>query len=71
MHTDVVTRTLKQNIAAIPIREEPEPESGAFMQLPAGSKIEVHGDGFNDKTVKVRCRRELYFVFRYDVDNCR
>ena len=71
MHTSLGTRTLKQKIAAVLIREQPEPGSGGvFTQLSAGSQIEICGTGFNDETLKVHCRGELYFVFRYDVDDC-
>ena len=38
-----------------------------FTELPAGAEIEIYDAGFNDATVKVRCRNELYFVFRQDI----
>ena len=65
----VVTRTLRKNIAAILVAEQNEPALGRFRQLPAGSRIQICGAGFNEETVKVRCADELYFVFRNDVNS--
>jgi hypothetical protein len=38
------------------------------MQLPRGATLEVCGDGFNERTVKVRTNNRYYFVFRQDIE---
>jgi hypothetical protein len=40
---------------------------GSILQLPAGSWVEVCGDGFNPRTVKVRHHDSFYFVFQEDL----
>jgi hypothetical protein len=42
---------------------------GLFSQLPAGTTIEICGDGFSEQTVKVRCNGQYYFAFRQDVQS--
>ena len=41
---------------------------GMITQLPQTAQLEVCGDGFNDRTIKVRWRDSFYFVFRADVE---
>ena len=40
---------------------------GAVLQMPPGSLLEVCGEGFNPRTVKVRCAGSYFFVFREDL----
>ncbi|MBV8071568.1 MAG: hypothetical protein JO270_16785 [Acidobacteriaceae bacterium] len=42
---------------------------GLLTQLTAASPIEVCGEGFNEKTVKVRVKDSYYFVFRADLQS--
>jgi hypothetical protein len=37
--------------------------------LPKGTEIEICGEGFNDRTAKIRCRGRLYFIFLQDLEN--
>ena len=41
---------------------------GTITQLPQNARLEICGDGFNERTVKVRCKDSFYFVFRDDVE---
>lgn len=41
---------------------------GAITQLPQSAPLEVCGDGFNERTIKVRCQDSYYWVFRDDVE---
>ena len=41
---------------------------GLFSQLPAGIILEICGDGFTDRTVKVRANDLYYFVFKEDLE---
>jgi hypothetical protein len=46
--------------------EPPEagtPGQAAFTQLPTGTEVTIVGDGFNGRTVSVRCKDHSYFVF--------
>jgi hypothetical protein len=56
--------TLPRKIAAIQLTNESG--LGLFTELPEGALIEICSSGFDDKTVKVRCRDEFYFVFQQD-----
>jgi hypothetical protein len=40
---------------------------GLICRLPAGAELEVCGDGFNHRTLKVRCGEQSYFVFLQDL----
>jgi hypothetical protein len=41
---------------------------GPITQLPQHAQLEICGDGFNERTVKVRCKDSFYFVFREDLE---
>jgi hypothetical protein len=43
-------------------------ERGLVTQLPQSADVEICGDGFNDRTVKVRWHDSFYFVFRDDLE---
>jgi hypothetical protein len=41
---------------------------GLICRLPTGAELEVCGDGFNHRTLKVRYGEQCYFVFLQDLD---
>ena len=41
---------------------------GTITQLPRDADLEICGEGFNERTVKVRCADSYYFVFRDDLE---
>ena len=64
--------TLSRNIPAIPLDGPIGPSGGKaklgpILHLPAGSRVEVCGDGFNPRMVKVRHHDSYYFVFQQDL----
>ena len=61
--------SLSKSIAAIELvyAEKDRLGLGTVMQLPFGASIEVCGEGFNDRTVKVRSNDKFYFVFVQDL----
>ncbi len=62
--------TLAKNIAAIELQstEKGEERLGVISQLPRDAHLRVCGDGFNPRTVKVRCLGRYYFVFLQDIE---
>jgi hypothetical protein len=62
--------TLSKPIAAINfhLTETGEPRTGLITQLPKDAAIEVCGGGFNDRTIAVRWKDSLYFVFLQDIE---
>ncbi len=56
------TYILPKRISAIRL------ETKAVSQMPAGSHLEVCGEGYNPRTVKVSCGGTLFFVFREDLN---
>ncbi|MBV9676398.1 MAG: hypothetical protein JO185_08690 [Acidobacteriaceae bacterium] len=63
---------LSRNIPAIRLEGETgqrfgKAKLGLIMHLPASSRLELCGDGFNPRTVKVRHHESYYFVFREDL----
>ena len=40
---------------------------GPIIQLPSGSQLDLCGEGYNERTVKVRCDAMFYFVFQEDL----
>lgn len=62
--------TLSKVIAAINIRETEDGHTrlGLIAQLPTGAQLEVCGEGFNERTLKVRWEDRFYFVFVHDVE---
>ncbi len=41
---------------------------GPLVTLPKSTQLEVCGEGFNDRTLKVRCNGSFYFVFIQDLE---
>lgn len=64
--------TLDRRISAIPLcsseSNNNRPTLGPVTQLPTGSQMQVCGEGFNDRTVKVRCNGAFFFVFVADLN---
>ncbi|MBV9267210.1 MAG: hypothetical protein JO061_13655 [Acidobacteriaceae bacterium] len=44
---------------------------GLLTQITPDASLEICGDGFNDKTVKVRLGDQFYIVFREDLKSGR
>jgi hypothetical protein len=63
--------TLSKNIAAIqvlPTEGAGEPRLGMITQLPQNAELELCGEGFNERTVRVRWAEGFYFVFLQDLE---
>ena len=41
---------------------------GPLVKIPHGSRLDFCGQGFNERTLKVRCGDSFYFVFLQDLD---
>lgn len=41
---------------------------GPLSQLAPGTDVEICGDGYNDRTTKVRVQGDYFFVFREDLE---
>jgi hypothetical protein len=65
--------TLSKVIAAINIRETEDGHMrmGLISQLPQGAELQICGEGFNERTIKVRWGERLYFVFVQDIEEPR
>ena len=64
--------TLMKNIAAIqvlPADSGDGPRLGMITQLPSGAELTVCGEGFNERTVRVRWAEGYYFVFLQDLES--
>jgi hypothetical protein len=61
--------TVSRNIAAIQIEraEDGQEKLGVISQLPQGAALDICGEGFNSRTVKVGWRGQHYFVFIQDL----
>jgi len=42
---------------------------GPIAKIPEGADLECCGQGFNERTVKVRWRGKVYFVFLQDLES--
>ncbi len=64
-------QTLAKNIAAIqllPPDGAGETRLGMITQLPTGAEVQICGEGFNERTVRVRWAGGYYFVFLQDLE---
>jgi hypothetical protein len=64
--------TLARRIPAIRLQPPSGPSHrpaklGLIVHLPAGSNVQVCGEGFNHRTLKVRQGDAFYFVFQEDL----
>lgn len=62
--------TLAKRVAAIPMipTENGRAKLGSISQLPLGAQVEVFGEGFDNRTLKVRFNDGFYFVFSEDLE---
>jgi hypothetical protein len=62
---------LLKPISAIQLAEDDRGRAklGLLSQLGPGTTVECCGDGFNDRTVKVRVNNLCYFVFLQDLES--
>jgi len=62
--------TLPKEIVAIQIESSENGKSrcGLLSRLPQGAELTISGDGFNQRTAKVRCHGQIYFVFLQDLE---
>jgi hypothetical protein len=62
--------TLNEEIAAFQIlqRENEVARFGPIVSLPAGAQLRTCGEGFNERTLKVRYEGFFYFVFIQDLE---
>jgi len=62
--------TLSKNISAIQLVVDKNGDTrlGLISQLARGSRIDVCGDGFNDRTIKVRMGNAFFFAFLQDLE---
>jgi hypothetical protein len=64
------TYTLSKSIAAIralPPRAQAT-RKGGISKLPKGAQVQIWAEGFNERTVKVKCKDLFYFVFIQDLE---
>jgi hypothetical protein len=63
-------RILPAKISAVELIEQKDSRvwSGVVRQLPHNALVEICGEGFDERTVKVRWRDSFYFVFRQDLE---
>jgi hypothetical protein len=64
------THFLSRNIAAIQVvpHECENSRLGVITQLPEGAQLDPCGDGFDDRTIKVKWQGSCYFVFLQDLE---
>lgn len=67
------TYTLSKRIAAIELVSTGDQlgRLGPIIQLPPGAELGLCGNGYNDRTVKVRWNGGFYFVFYEDLKDCQ
>jgi hypothetical protein len=61
--------TLKKDVSALEIvrRENARGHFGGVALISKGSRLEICGSGFNERTYKVKCQNRLFFVFHQDL----
>ena len=61
---------LSKTISAIQLqlKEDGSAKLGLLSQLGAGTRVTVCGEGFNDRTVKVRANDSWFYVFAQDLE---
>lgn len=42
---------------------------GTLLRLPEGARVEVNGEGFDNRTVRVAWEGNSYYVFQEDLEN--
>ncbi len=41
---------------------------GTLLQLPEGARVEISGEGFDDRTVRIAWEGNCYYAFREDLE---
>ena len=41
---------------------------GTLLQLPGGAQVEINGEGFDDRTVRIVWEGSCYYAFRDDLE---
>lgn len=41
---------------------------GTLLQLPEGARVEINGEGFDDRTVRIAWEGSSYYAFREDLE---
>jgi hypothetical protein len=41
---------------------------GTLLQLPEGARVEINGEGFDDRTVRIAWEGNCYYAFREDLE---
>jgi hypothetical protein len=61
---------LPQNTSAIQIIPDgyDRIRMGTLLQLPEGAHVEINGEGFDDRTVRVSWEGNCYYIFREDLE---
>lgn len=67
--TIVRSLTLPKQISAIQMlpAEKAHGKLGLITQLPRGAMVDICGDGFNERTAKIRYGQGYFFVFLQDL----
>ena len=62
--------TLAKKIPAILMipTENGRAKLGNISQIPVGAQVEVFGEGYDNRTIKVRFQAGFYFVFSEDLE---
>lgn len=64
------TYVLPRNLSAIQVIADGlgRIRMGTILQLPEGAEVEVCGEGFNDRTMKITWEGGFYYIFIEDVE---
>ncbi len=62
--------TLSEDVFAMELVrvENGDPRLGPVSKIPRGAEIQACGDGFNERTIKIRWQGKFYFVFLQDLE---
>ncbi|MFL6466264.1 MAG: hypothetical protein ACJ73N_17875 [Bryobacteraceae bacterium] len=41
---------------------------GTLLQLPEGARVEINGEGFDNRTVRIAWEGNCYYAFREDIE---
>jgi hypothetical protein len=63
-------KVISRRISALQLVQAREGQGklGPLSQLAPGTDVEICGDGYNEKTTKVRVQGVYFFVFREDLE---
>lgn len=55
------------SVVQLEMHSDGEAKLGLIFQLPRGTTLELCGDGYSERMVKVRYKDKFYFIFRHDL----